>query len=575
MSELPIQRGGTAAQKLLSRVVQQTPSAVIITDREGRIVYVNAAFEEITGYTAGEAVGRTPGMLKSGETPLHVYRDMWWTVSAGHVWHGELVNRTKHGERLDVRAHIMPITDGDGQATYYAAVEEDITREKTQRERIHTLAYRDHLTDLANTALLKKRIAQSIEASALDGTHSAVVCVDLTDFKEINDALGHDTGDQILQQTARTLREMVGANDTVARLGGHEFVILLSAIHRQAVATSLAERILARFDEAFVIGGRRLVLSANLGLAFYPRDADTAGDLLTCGEIALNWSRRAAGNGYRCFTAGMNAALVRRINIEAALHEAVANAEFRVCYQPIVRLSDNRPAGGEALVRWDSASLGRVRPDEFIEAAENNGTIVDIGRTVLQRATAACARWRAEIDPALRISVNVSPQQFLVPDFVATVTRALAAAGLPASALEIEVTETVLLHESATVNQTLTKLSNLGVRLALDDFGTGYACLSYLYDHPFHTLKIDKTFVQDSMTNATARKLVQASLRMAQELGLDVVAEGVETEEQRAFLRDLGCDYGQGFLFARPLPATDFPGDAGAGAVAAVDTDTG
>lgn len=547
-------------ERLLSEVVRQTPSLVVITNAEGKIEWVNNAFERVTGYTAAEAVGRNPNMLQSGETSPHAYRDLWRTLAEGKVWHGEMVNQCKSGDPLYVRAHITPIPDETGHPAYFAAVEEDITVEKQQAEKIVHQAYYDALTQLPNRALLKDRMGQAIATAKADETQLGVLFLDLDNFKFVNDTLGHEKGDELLVQAAKRLQENLRSSDTVARLGGDEFVVLMPGLRREDKAARLAEKILAAFQNPFLVDGRKVLLTASIGISIYPEDGETPADLLKCGDVAMYGAKREGSNTYRYFTADLNSNLLRQLSVREALRGALTNDEFQVVYQPVVSLETNRIVGAEALVRWQSAQLGQVRPDEFIAAAEENGMIREIGLFVMHRALQQAARWRRTVDADFKVAINVSPNQLQDPEFLFYVYQALHETGLPGDALEFEITETVLMQASDTVQATLSGLRELGIRLSLDDFGTGYASLSYLRQHPFDTLKIDKSFVQDCTQNGTSRELVVASLGMAEALSLDVVAEGIETDDQMRFLQSQGCRYGQGFRFAPPLMPADFSG---------------
>lgn len=541
-------------ERLLSEVIQQSPSPIIMTDSNAQIMYVNRAFEQVSGYSAKEILGCNPRTLRSGQTPAHAYRDMRRTLSAGETWCGDLVNKTKDGRILYIRASIIPVADDTGKIAHYAAVEEDITLERQQAERIERQAYFDVLTDLPNWQLAKDRLEQMLHNAANHASMVALLFIDIDDFKFANDTLGHESGDIIILETTRRLQALMRGDETLARLGGDEFLILLPALTKAGEAGFRAEQILDAFKPPFELDQRTLNITASIGIAIYPQDATTTQDLLKSSDLAMYGAKKAGHNTYCFFTEDMNNAIVRQLSVREQLNGALGKSEFGIFFQPVIKLAERRIVGAEALIRWQNPILGTVGPDEFIPAAEEMRHICALGRYVMKEALAWAAAWRATFDPDFVVAVNISPQQIQEDSFLPSVRNALAAAGLPGHALELEVTETALMATTETVTSTLEALRAFGVRLSLDDFGTGYASLAYLREHAFDTLKIDKSFVQDTTDNEKARELVTASLGLAKALKMNVVAEGVETAEQAQFLVEKGARHAQGFLFGRPMP---------------------
>jgi diguanylate cyclase (GGDEF)-like protein/PAS domain S-box-containing protein len=541
--------------RILSQALEQSPVAVVITDPEATIEYVNRNFETITGYTAAEAIGRKPNILKSGQVSATTYHDLWQTITAGRPWKGEMCNRRKDGSLFWERAHISPVLDDDGRLRHFLGIKEDITLQKEQERHILHQANHDALTDLPNRVLALDRLEQLIRTAARHRERIAVLLLDLDDFKRINDTLGHAIGDQLLLEAAQRLRCALRAEDTVARLGGDEFLVILGNVDGPKSAGKAAEHLLNAFQAPFVLHHNELVVTASIGITLYPDDGLTAADLLRNADVALFQSKKQGRDTFHYFTESMNQDVLRRLSLEARLRGALQRDELMLAFQPIVELDSGRPVGAEALLRWHDGELGTVSPDEFIPIAEQTGLIKIIGMFVLSEALREAARLRRHFGEDFYIAVNASPAQFRFDGFDGYIESVLRDTGLPGSALVLELTEGLLLEGGDDVDNILRKLSALEVRLALDDFGTGYASLSYLRRYPFDILKIDRSFVRDIPADPNDRELVRASLQMAHALGLEVVAEGVESDGQCRALQDWGCRLGQGFLFAHPAAA--------------------
>ncbi len=543
--------------RTLSQAVEQSPVAVMITDTRRCIEYVNSAFEEITGYHADDVIGRDPSILESPTTPPERYSELWRMLREGHSWKGELESRRKTGERYWEYAYYAPVMDESGEIRHYLAVSEDITLRKQQQQRILHQAHFDALTDLPNRFLSLDRLDHAIREARRSGECVALLFLDLDDFKKINDSLGHEVGDQVLIEAAGRLRASVRSGDTVGRLGGDEFVVLLGGLKDPSDALPVVDNLMGRLREPYRLDGRELVMSVSIGIATYPQDGDDVSELLRKADSAMYHAKGQGRNAFSFFTEEMNREVSYRLALEEQIHGALDRNEFRVVYQPKVAVATGSIVGAEALLRWSNPKLGDVSPDEFIPVAEQTGVIVPLGQFVLQEALAMASRQRQR-RPDFHVAVNLSPRQFRDPNLVGEIDAALQRNGLPPQALELEITEGVLMSGHAHIEDALHQLTKLGVRIAMDDFGTGYSSLSYLREYPFDVLKIDRSFVRDIGQDAADRELISASIAMAHGLGLEVVAEGVETEAQRVFLHSLRCDCAQGYLFGKPCDEERF-----------------
>lgn len=542
----------------LSRAVEQSPVSVVITDSDGAIEYVNPKFVELTGYTAAEVMGKRPSLLKSGLTSDAIYRDLWETITAGREWRGEFRNRKKNGDLFWEYASISPIKSSDGRISHFLAVKEDITVRKKYEEQLLHQAHFDQLTELPNRLLAFDRLAQALSQARRSNKLVALMFVDLDNFKNINDTLGHAVGDKLLINVAERLRDSVRTTDTIARLGGDEFLVILFDLPTAVGCEVVSYKILKAFAQPFLLEGHELFITASIGVALYPSDGEDPHVLLRNADAALYRAKEQGRHTYQFYTAEMNAQVQERFNLESQLRHALERKELTIHFQPIIDLSSRTVVGVEALLRWNNAKLGSVPPDRFIPIAEDIGLIVPIGEWVLRNACQQLRAWRSIFGDSLWISVNVSPRQFLEPGFPSTVAVALRETGLKADSLRLEITERLLLDNSLKTTETLKQLIRAGVHFAIDDFGTGYSALSYLKSFTFHALKIDRSFLRDATTNSGAAALAIAIIAMAHSLGLKVIGEGVETESQMDFLYAEGCDMAQGYYFSRPLPAESF-----------------
>jgi diguanylate cyclase (GGDEF)-like protein/PAS domain S-box-containing protein len=543
--------------RTLSQAIEQSPVSVIMTDIEGNIEYVNSTFQKVTGYQASEVIGKNPRILKSENTTQALFRDLWKAITSGHSWQGELQNRKKNGLLFWERAYVAPVVDDAGNTTHYLAVKEDITLQKEQEEKIVHQANYDSLTDLPNRFLTLDRLSQIIKEAQRNKTKAAVIFLDLDDFKKINDSISHEVGDKLLIEAAKRLKNSVRIDDTVSRLGGDEFIILLGSLSTEKEVHPIAEKLLNCFRKAFLLDGRELILTASIGIAIYPNDGDNPTELLRNADTAMYQSKEQGRNTFNYFTRAMNKGVSRRLQLEEQLHGALERGEFQLYFQPILDIKKRKIVATEALLRWNSQVLGNIAPDDFIPITEQTGQIVSIGQFVIREALNMAAKWLTLLNRPIRVAVNISPRQFRDPHLLQHIKEAIAQTGVPAHLIELEITEGVLMSGHSYIDDILTALNALGITLAMDDFGTGYSSLSNLRSYPFNTLKIDRSFVRDMTTDPADRELVNATIAMAHRLGLVVIAEGVETDAQLNHLAQQQCEMAQGYLFSTPLPADE------------------
>lgn len=542
----------------LSRALEQTADTVVITDRNGVIEYVNPAFEQVTGYSRAEAVGGKPNLVKSGLHDSGFYKQLWGTILGGNVFRDVVINRKQDGTLYYEEKTITPLKDAHGQITHFISTGKDITERMENQERLRYLAYHDVLTNLPNRALFMDRLDHAL--SRIHRTHGplAVLFMDLDRFKIINDTLGHNVGDRLLQTLSRRLIDSVREGDTVARFGGDEFAILLEDITQIDDVPPVAEKILDALGQAFVLeDGHELFVTTSIGISTYPNDAGDSVTLLKNADTAMYRAKEKGRNGYQFYAPEMSTKAFERLSLETSLRHALEREEFLLYYQPQVDLETGRVIGMEALLRWQHPDLGLVQPTEFIPLLEDTGLIVPAGAWVLRTACTQARDWQdAGLGPG-RVSINLSSRQFTGPDFLESIKRTLAETGLSPDSLELEITENVIMDNAQQTIETLQSLHAMGTRLAIDDFGTGYSSLSYLKRFPIDTLKIDRSFIRDIASDPGDAAIVKAIIAMAHSLKRNVIAEGVETEEQLTFLRANHCNGIQGYLFSRPLPPAE------------------
>ena len=550
-------RRRTARQlQLQSAALGAAANGIVITDRQGTILWANHAFTTMTGYSEEEVLGKNPRILKSGEQPESYYKELWSTISSGKVWKGEMVNRRKDGTTYNEEMTITAVSledIGHPTNTYFIAIKQDITQRKAAEKQVQSLAYYDALTVLPNRILLQDRLTKALASARRQKGKVALLFLDLDEFKDINDSLGHSVGDLVLKEVAERLKKWAREQDTVARVGGDEFLIVLTAVKDISDAAVAAERLRDTMTAEFDVQGRSLGISCSVGISIFPEHG-TDGETLIKNADAAMYSAKASGrNNFQFFTKDMNAQAVERLTLESSLRLALANKEFFLVYQPQIEIATGRIIGLEALLRWQHPQLGLVPPDKFIGIAENSGLIVPIGEWVLRTACSQARKWQDQGLPPLWMAVNVSAVQFRQAGFCELIRRVLHETGLAPQYLELELTESLLLSNADVMFLVLQELRAMGLKLAIDDFGTGYSSLSYLRQFPVGRLKIDRSFIRDIVVNPDDAAIATAIIGMAKNLSLKVIAEGVEDEAQMTFLRERQCDEIQGYYFSKPL----------------------
>ncbi|AUC60430.1 diguanylate cyclase/phosphodiesterase with PAS/PAC sensor(s) [Cyanobacterium sp. HL-69] len=538
----------------LHQASEQSPASIIITDNTGEIQYVNSKFERVTGYSREEVIGKNPRILKSGETSKQEYQKIWQTISSGKEWHGEFHNRKKNGELFWEIASISPIKDEYGIITHYVAVKEDITEKKHQEELLSHQANYDYLTELPNRLLGMERLKQEISKAYRDKLSVALIFLDLDNFKNINDTLGHQYGDELLVVVAQRLRGCLRESDTVARLGGDEFLIIVSSLSSPAQGEIIASKLLYAMRKPFTIAGEKRFVSASIGVTFYPQDGDTIQNLIKNADLAMYAAKKKGRNNFKFFDAHMNNVAQKKMLQETYLRKALKNNELSLVYQPIFEIKTNRIIGVESLTRWHNNILGDVSPVEFIHIAEETGLIIDLGKWLLETVCKQLSIWQKQ-GIYIYASINLSPRQFRDTHLLEVILETTTKYQIQPKYLKLEITEQVLLEDIPTIKELLFHFNSLGFELYLDDFGTGYSSLSYLRKYPFQLIKIDRSFVSDIEKSEKNKALIKTIISMAYNLNLSVIAEGIETFNQLRFLESENCIAGQGYLFSRPLEA--------------------
>ncbi|MBI3778549.1 MAG: EAL domain-containing protein [Gammaproteobacteria bacterium] len=551
-------RQAEAQMRQLSSAVEQTADAVVITDRHGIVQYVNPAYEQVTGYSRQEVLGKNASVVKSGEHGKSFYEEMWRTILAGQVFRGTMVNRRKDGSLYYEEKTISPLKEVGGDIVRFVSTGKDITQRLQSEERLRHLAHHDVLTGLPNRVLLQNQLTEAMRGADQRERLVAVMFLDLDRFKTINDTLGHHTGDALLKAVAERLMTCLRPGDTVSRLGGDEFTIILANVAHVDDVTRVAQKILDQFISPFRIGGRDLFVSPSIGITLYPLDEKLPENLLKDADVAMYRAKELGGNRFQFYTPELNLRAARRLELETGLRQALERQEFILHYQPLVDMRTGRIRGMEALLRWQHPEFGLIPPLDFIPLAEEIGLIIPIGEWALKTACAQIKAWHKTGFPALQVAVNLSSKQLRDKNLIAAVQQALTESGLEPRYLDLELTESVLMQDMEQASAILKELKAVGISFSLDDFGTGYSSLSYLKRFPIDYLKIDRSFVRDITTDAVGAGLVKAIIAMANVLHIKVIAEGVETYEQLEFLRRHGCDITQGYFCSKPLAAGEF-----------------
>ena len=543
----------------LQLVMDAVADGIVSLDEHGKIETVNAAIERIFGYD-GDAlidhhIGTLVPALQDAEPQSFVSHGPTAEKEFGLENDTEMTGRHIDGQSLPIEV-VFTVSSSAGKRRYIGAIR-DITARMNYENRLRTLATRDDLTGLANRNLLSERLAEAMRKIDNEGGGLALMYVDLDQFKNINDAFGHEVGDEVILMAARRLQSCVRDDDTIARVGGDEFHILMPGITDEDETARLAGDLLVALSSPYVIEGREIFSSASIGVCTYPASAVTQSDLMRNVDTAANNAKRDGRANYKIYTPRMSEEVQRRVDVGHELRRALENDELSLHYQAKVDLSSQRIIGAEALLRWHNEHLGMISPAEFVPIAEETGLIVPIGEWVLRTACREAAHWQTGDGP-VQVAVNLSALQFLHGDLVARVTRSLADSGLAPERLDLELTESLLVERPDETIMTLERLKNLGISISMDDFGTGYSSLAYMTRFPLDSLKVDRAFVTDLPDDRDAVVVVRAIVGMAKQLDLHIVAEGIETERQMEFLHGLGCHTGQGYLFSKPLPNDQF-----------------
>lgn len=563
ISETITERKRAQEQLRIAAVAFQSRDGMMVTDARGIILQVNQAFTDVTGYGAAEAVGKTPSLLHSGRHDAAFYRHLWEAVAREGHWEGQIWNRRKDGGIYPEWLSIAGIRDTREQLTHYLGIFSDVSDPREAERKILKLAFYDPLTGLPNRRLLLDRLEQALAASARSGQFGAVLLLDLDHFKTINDTRGHDVGDELLVEVGRRLHSTLRESDSAARLGGDEFVVLLEGLSADppAAATTveaIAEKLHAAVCKPVTLKSEMRHITPSIGVTLFRGQCERVDVLLKQADIALYQAKDAGRNTSRFYNPAMQAAVDARAELEAGLRRALIEDEFTLYYQPQVN-ADGALIGAEALLRWQPPGQAMVSPADFIPVAEDSGLIVPIGAWVLEAACHQLAAWaHSPTTRDLLLAINVSARQFRQPDFIEQVRMALQRHGAHPKRLKFELTESLLLENVEKVISTMLTLKELGVGFSIDDFGTGYSSLAYLKRLPLGQIKIDQSFVRDIGKGADDCVIVRTIISLASNLGLHVIAEGVETAEQQHFLACNGCNAYQGYLFSRPLPLEEF-----------------
>ena len=542
--------------RLSANVLEHIADGVMVLDVHGRIAATNPAFTRITGYAEHEALGRASSLSSHDEAGTRndpaLYQELWRELGASGFWRGEIWDTRKGGEAYLEALTVSAVRDDDGVTTHYVCVFSDITRERESQIQLDHLAHHDALTALPNRLLYHDRLRHAMARAERDGDQLAVMFIDLDRFKNVNDTLGHHVGDELLKQAAQSLSRCLREGDTLARLGGDEFIVLLEDVDGVRGATRVADKLMAMFEQPFDVSGYELFVTGSVGISLYPQDGRDLHILIRNADVAMYQAKARGRNGYQFYAPAMSGDGDLRLRMEALLRRAIDKHEIYLAYQPQVEIDSGRLVGVEALLRWNSPELGQVAPSRFIPLAEDTGFIGQLGQWVLQEACRQMVAWEADGLAVPKIAVNLSVRQFERGGMAAAVAAVLKGSGLAPQRLQLEVTESAIMNTGDAL-QYVNDLHAIGVCLAIDDFGTGYSSLAYLKQLPVQTLKIDRSFIKDIPQDPDDEAIAIAIIQLGKSMNLSVIAEGVEREDQAAFLLRHGCNLAQGYLYGKPL----------------------
>ncbi len=557
------------SERLHRYIVNTSPDIIYILDQDGHFTFINERIESLLGYSKEEIVGKHYSFLvhhDDMEQAKYVFNERRVGTRAAKNIELRLKckddGKSRHfnNRTLPIELSAMGMYTGDSQSsssyTGTYGVARDVTERKIAEETINFQAYHDLLTKLPNRALLRDRLSLAISQAKREDEKLAVMFLDLDRFKNINDSLGHMIGDELLQQVSMRLKECIRAADTLARFGGDEFTLLLPKLHNgRDDASKLADKITHTLKQPFIIDGHELYVSASIGIALYPHDGSNIDTLIKHADVAMYHVKGQGKNGYKFYSNEMNVPYLEKLSLDTGIHRALDSNEFNLVYQPQVNLRTGEIVGVEALLRWEHPEHGAISPSEFIPFAEESGLIIDIGYWVIQTACAELNRWRTAGLPEIRMSINISARQLMEDNIVKNIISIMKDYDVPGQCIELEITENAIMDDMDSIIRKLQELSGHGITIGIDDFGTGYSSLSYLHKLPIHTLKIDRTFLKESRINKGDNTIINTIVAMAKGLGLNVIAEGVESQAQLEYLREIDCSEAQGFLFGKPLPA--------------------
>lgn len=559
LTDITRRREAEQRMRLQAAAFDSTRDGMMIADSRHRIVAVNRAFEEMTGYREVEVLGRNPRILSSGRHDSAFYHALWSALQETGHWQGEIWNRRRNGETYPSWQTISAIRNSAGEATHYVAIFRDISQRKLSESQLERMAHFDPLTELPNRLLLKARLEHALDRARRRRGRVAVLFVDLDHFKTVNDSLGHPAGDELLAAVARRFNERLRHEDTLGRLGGDEFLVIVEDLHRVGDATVVAQALLESLNRAFTLGsGRDILIRASIGISIFPDDGADAAELIRNADAAMYQAKNSGRNAYACYAPALTREASTRLEMAKRLRHALERDEFVLHYQPVASMADGAVIGAEALVRWQAPGGELILPARFLQIAEETGVIIPLGEWVLRRS---CRQGKAWLDAGLSfgaMSLNLSVRQFQQGDLESSVGAALSQSGLPGACLAVEITEQCLLEQNGRTERSLQALKAMGVSVSIDDFGTGYCSLISLKRLPIDRLKIDCSFISKLPDDPNQLAITRTVIGMAHHLGLRAIAEGVETNAQLDILRAQGCDAYQGFLFCPPLPAEEF-----------------
>ncbi|QCR32204.1 bifunctional diguanylate cyclase/phosphodiesterase [Lysinibacillus sp. SGAir0095] len=540
---------------LLLKVFENIQEGIMVTDDKMKILFVNSAFELVTGYKREEVVEKGPNVLQSGVHNQEFYQDMWAVISKDGVWQGEIWNKRKSGEVYPEWLSIIEIKDQNCNVTNYCGVFTDLTERKRVEEQLEKRALTDSLTDVNNRfSYLEKMDILLNQSSKFDNAQHAIFFLDLDRFKQVNDTLGHEFGDFLLIEVANRLKKLLNSRDIVARYGGDEFVLTLTDIRHPREAARFAELIIQEIEKPIKLNNQEIFVSTSIGISIYPHDGNTTEELLNRSDKAMYFAKQSGRNGFSFYFDELNTDANRLILLDSEIRRAIENRDFELYYQPKVNVKQNKIIGFEALVRWKSEKLGFVSPAEFIPYAEETGLIIPISEIILDKACEELVTLNEAGYTKLPISINISSIHFQQTNFLESIQKILERNNTSAQNFEIEVTERTVMNNDMDTISKLVRLKQLGFKISIDDFGTGYSSLSYLVRFPVDYLKIDKSFIQHIVHLADKQAIVDAIIQMAHRLNMKVIAEGVESIQQLNQLNQMGCDYIQGYYYSKPVP---------------------